>query len=91
MKRLLNVADRYLAICTWKDIALLKTCVVAVGMLIGLAIPARRKHAWAWIASAVFVATYIPLMLKFIPCFKENEEDLYDDDEDMYHLFEEED
>lgn len=67
MERLLEAADRYLDHCTWKDIAVLKCCVCALGVLIGLAVPARKKRASAWVASLVFVAAYVPLMGKFLP------------------------
>lgn len=70
-KKLKNCADDYLAVLSCFDIALLKTCVLAVGMLIGLAVSSRRKKSVAWGAALVFVATYIPLMYKFIPFLKE--------------------
>ena len=38
-----------------------------VGVLIGLAVPGRKKRPAAWAASLVFVAAYVPLMGKFLP------------------------
>ena len=67
MNRLLDAAERYLKICTWKDISILKVCLLALGMLLGLAVPARKKKVSAWAASLVFVAAYVPLMGKFLP------------------------
>ncbi len=67
MERLLEAADRYWDHCTWKDIAVLKCCVCALGVLIGLAVPVRKKRASAWVAALVFVAAYVPLMGKFLP------------------------
>ena len=67
MERLLEAADRYWDHCTRKDIAVLKCCVCALGVLIGLAVPVRKKRASAWVASLVFVAAYVPLMGKFLP------------------------
>ena len=64
---LLTAAQRYLKRCKWWDIALLKVCLCALGTLIGLAVPARRKRVAAWVASAVFVAAYVPLMARFLP------------------------
>ena len=79
MTRLFSAADRYLEVCSWKDIALLKFCLCAIGVLVGIALPARRKRAAAWLASTVLVITYIPLMIKFIPCLFNNRiEDLYE-------------
>ena len=67
MNRLTDAADRYLKNCSWKDISLLKGCLIALGMLLGIAVPARRKKASAWVASLIFVAAYVPLMAKFLP------------------------
>ena len=67
MNRLTDAANQYLKACTWRDIALLKICVCALGMLIGLAMPGRKKRAAAWVASLVLAASYVPLMGKFLP------------------------
>lgn len=67
MNQLTDAADRYLKDCTWKDISILKICLIALGVLLGIAVPARKKKASAWVASLVFVAAYVPLMAKFLP------------------------
>lgn len=67
MKNLFEAANQYIKGCTWKDMALLKVCVCAMGVLIGLAVPGRKKRAAAWAASLLFVAAYVPLMGKFLP------------------------
>ena len=67
MNRLTDAADQYLKSCTWRDLALLKICVCALGVLIGLALPGRKKRRAAWAASLVFAAAYIPLMGRFCP------------------------
>ena len=73
MKRLFDAADRYLRDFTWKDIAVLKFCLMALGVLLGIAVPARKKRVSAWLASLVFVGTYMPLMGKFLPCLLEEQ------------------
>lgn len=67
MNRLTEAADQYLKASSWKDLAVLKFCVLAMGVLIGLAMPGRKKRGVAWAASLVFVAAYVPLMSKFLP------------------------
>lgn len=67
MKKLTEAADRYLRDCTWKDISVLKFCLMALGVLMGLSIPARKKKPAAWAATLVFVGTYIPLMARLLP------------------------
>ena len=64
---MLEAVNRCLKDCTWKDMALLKACVCAIGVLTGLMMPSRKKWIVAWIASLAFVASYVPLMGKFLP------------------------
>ena len=66
MKRLFSAADAYIAKMNWKDLALVKLCLCAAGVMLGLAAP-KRVRKWAALgAVAVFVATYLPIMLKFL-------------------------
>ncbi|MEA4941230.1 hypothetical protein SDC9_75305 [bioreactor metagenome] len=66
MKKLFSAADRYLRACDWRDIAVLKFCLCALGVLVGLAIPTQRKKPAARIAGLVFAVTYVPLLVKFL-------------------------
>ena len=67
MKRLFSAADAYIAKMNWKDLALVKLCLCAAGGMLGLAAP-KRVRKWAALgAVVVFVATYLPIMLKFLP------------------------
>lgn len=65
MKRLFVCADRWMRESCWKDAALLKLCMAAIGMLLGMAVPRGKRTPVVLVAAAVFVATYIPLMGKF--------------------------
>lgn len=61
---LTNRADAYAAHSTWKDFALVKMCMFAMGLLMGMSLPKR----WcACLASVAFVATWVVLMLRFLP------------------------
>ena len=64
MKKLFALADRYLRESTWRDLALIKLCLCAVGVLLGLAVPRGRRKLPLLAAAAVFALTYIPLMGK---------------------------
>lgn len=64
--KLFTYADRYLQQSSWKDLALVKFCLCAVGVLIGLAVPRSRRRQFAFGALVVFATTYIPLMYKFL-------------------------
>ena len=71
MKKLFAAANRYVETSDWKIIAVLKFCLIALGMMIGMFIsPKHRKPVFLG-ALAVFIATYIPLMVKFFRVFRE--------------------
>lgn len=74
MKKLFCYADRYMAKSDWRDLAMVKFCLFAMGVLVGMRIPEKNKKRAGWIAVAVFAATYIPLMAKFISVVTEGEE-----------------
>ena len=65
MKQLFNYADKYIRQSTWKELALLKFCLFAMGVLVGIHIPEKNRKPVGIAAVAVFAATYIPLMAKF--------------------------
>ena len=65
MNRLFDAADRFCAQCTWKDFALVKFCLCAIGIIIGVLLPVSVKTTAFWLALIVFIITYILLMTKF--------------------------
>ena len=65
MKWLFDAADRYVAQSNWKDLALVKFCLCAIGVIIGVLLPVSAKKTAFWIALLVFIVTYIVLMTKF--------------------------
>ena len=66
MKRLFQFADEYVQESGWKDLALVKFCLCAIGVLIGLCAPKKHARPIAAAAGLVFLITYIPLMAKFL-------------------------
>ena len=65
MKKLFACADAYLASRDWKMVAALKLCLLSLGLLLGLCVPARHKKKAAIAGGVVFALTYIPLMTDF--------------------------
>jgi len=65
MKKLFGYAEKYIAESDWKDFAMLKFCLFAIGVLAGMRIPRKNRKQAGCVAAIVFVATYIPLMTKF--------------------------
>ena len=66
-KGLFAAADKYLKKSSWKDMALLKFCLCAIGILIGLNVTSDKRKCVKNTAIFVFIVTYIPLMAKFLP------------------------
>lgn len=75
MKKLFAYANQYVAESDWKDLALLKFCLCAMGILIGVNVAPKYKKAVTAGALAVFVATYIPQMSKFLGIVFDREEE----------------
>lgn len=72
MKKLFDCADQYIKRSSWKDMALLKFCLFAIGILAGMQIPKQSRKGVRIAAAMVFTATYIPLMSKFLGIVMEN-------------------
>lgn len=73
MKKLFNIADQYIKESDWKDLAMIKFCLCAMGIIIGANIAPKHKKGVTIIATGIFAATYIPLMAKFFKIvFREN-------------------
>ena len=75
MKQLLELGNRYAAKSSWKDFALVKFCLCAIGVMIGANIPKKNKKGAMAAAGGVFAATYIPLMKKVFDIAKEMTEE----------------
>ena len=66
MKALFTSADEYLCQSSWKDLAVLKLCLLSLGLLIGMEIPKRGRKETRIAAALLFAATYIPLMVRYL-------------------------
>lgn len=71
---LMQRADRYAAQSTWKDFALVKLCLAALGVLIGLSVPPRRRKGAGILAALVFLPTYVLLIKDFLPFLTSSED-----------------
>lgn len=64
MKKLLGFADEYIRRSDWKDLALIKFCLMSIGVMMGMYIPKEKRKLALPIAGTVFAITYVPLMTK---------------------------
>ena len=73
MKKLFDAANRYIETSDWRTIAVLKFCLISLGMMIGMAIGRKARKPVFFGALGVFAVTYVPLMVKFFKVFTEKE------------------
>lgn len=66
MKKLLNIADRYLEKSDWRTISILKICLFSMGVLVGMDVCEKGKKPARIAAGSIFLATYIPLVAKLV-------------------------
>ena len=71
MKKLFDTANRYIETSDWKIIAILKFCLISLGLMAGMQIKPEHKKPGLLGAAAIFPVTYIPLMARFYRVFTE--------------------
>lgn len=64
MKNLFEIGNQYARESDWKEIALLKLCLCAMGIIIGTQVKPHHKKPVIFASIGVFIAAYIPLMAK---------------------------
>ena len=64
MRAVLRLGDKYVQRSSWRDFAVVKFCLFAMGLFAGMSVPEKRKKAVRAAAATVFVVTYFPLMAK---------------------------
>lgn len=70
MGKLFQIAEEYVKGMKLQDMAVLKICLLAAGIIIGITAPKRWRKGLLAIAAIAFVVTYIPLMAKFLPAMR---------------------
>ena len=64
MKKLLELGNQYAKESDWKVFALLKLCLCAIGVMIGVQVLRKYKKTAVLVSAGVFLAAYIPLIRK---------------------------
>lgn len=64
MRSIFDLGNQYVKESDWKDLALIKFCLCAMGVILGVNVAPKHKKTVTIVAALVFVATYIPLMGK---------------------------
>lgn len=81
MKKIFLMGNLYMKNADWKDLALIKICLFAIGLLVGCIVPKEKRTTAVIVALPVFMATYIPLMTKFVQLVIQNKEAVLKPDE----------
>lgn len=71
ISKLFELGNRFAQKSDWKDFALVKFCLCAMGIIIGINIPKKNKNAVQSMAIGVFLSTYVVLMKKVFSIMKE--------------------
>lgn len=66
MNKLIAAGNLYLEKMDLTDVALLKICVGALGVLVGLGAAKRHRRSAGFLAGLLFALTWVPLMGKFL-------------------------
>ena len=66
MNKLFVYANQYVKESDWKDLSLIKFCIWAIGLIIGINLPRKHRETATKAAAGIFAVTYVPLMVKFI-------------------------
>lgn len=66
MRKLFGFANEYVRQSDWRDIALVKVCLAALGVILGLCVPKKHKTPVLLLAMSVFFFTCVPQLIKFL-------------------------
>ena len=66
MKRIFASANEFVRESDWKDLAVLKICLLSLGLLAGMRVTEQCRRGVKIAAAVAFVLTYIPLMAKYL-------------------------
>ena len=66
MGKWIEFGNGYIKTMDWKDMALVKCCLCSLGVLVGAGLSPKHKKIWFGVALGVFLATYIPLMMRLV-------------------------
>lgn len=66
MKNFIEMANSYIKNMSVKDMVLVKVCAWTMGFLFGIGLPQKHKEKASYVASGIFVVTYLVVTLPFL-------------------------
>lgn len=82
MKKFFELGNAFLKESDWKDLAMIKLCLCAMGILIGMCVPKKHRELVFSAALGSFIGTYIPLMTKLYGIVEKEQQDEVEIDEE---------
>ena len=70
MQKIFDAANQYCKESNWKTIAMLKICLLAMGIIIGMSIPEKSKNKIRPICCGFYGGTVVPLLKKYYDILK---------------------
>ena len=64
--KMFDAANRFCRQSTWKTLAALKVCLLALGVMVGLLLPNACRIPVVIVCAVVLVVTCVPLVAKYI-------------------------
>ena len=64
-KVLIQIADDFIKEMHVTDMAVLKFCLMSLGIIVGICLPKKWKRPALFTALFVFIVTYLPLVMKW--------------------------
>lgn len=65
VKDFVQIADEFIKEMHVADMVVLKFCLLALGMIVGICLPKKWKRPALFTALFVFIVTYLPLVTKW--------------------------
>ena len=72
MRKMFDAANRFMETSDWKTLAVMKFCLISLGVMLGMCVGKRHKRKVFAVTGPVFLATYVPLMLSLYKIYRES-------------------
>lgn len=63
--KLFEAADQYCKEGNWRTIAILKICLLAIGVVLGMQVPENKRKVLVPVCGGIYVVTLVPILKKY--------------------------
>lgn len=72
MKKLFEFANQYISLLKWQHFSMIQFCLISLGIVIGILVPAEAKTAVGIVAGVIFAGTYVHVMFHFFKAWRDH-------------------